>query len=1310
MAGPPVDNDIAPLLQRFKGLTAHPPQERMWPELRKVLEGFAQTVPGEDAEAEALAAWGDAAAELAAMLYVKALRSEDPELEDIFFQGLAGCGLAGCLCMAQFIRQRFQRGADDPKPPNPEALLARVPESCIPEVFNDILLAPFAEHPDLCRAVIKILERGVSDPQAILDMAASQAETLGGLSFAIQDGLLQGEFGPSLLSVLERQGENVQGGLRPDDETYPALKAVSAMGRPALCAKVAPLMTVKYLPALLAVLTTMRRLGGRDIRLAKLASKLLMHPESRVQLAAMDLLLVMTPKDLGKVLAVLFKKNQELRPRILSRLPLLPRAEYERFMASLPKGAGPALLPDLLAVTATLDPATIREGLELAAAQKPGKAPGKALDELLELIPVRAAPADCDADKAVENFQKTLPKAKPKPKKQEKSSLFSRFGGGDDEAVNVQFGVDTGPGQSDASGRKLSAPIYDGQPLNRLKFNKTFLDGGVFQNCTLRDVDFSQALLRGVRFENCVLDGCDFTDARLHDCDFYDVRMSGCLLHGALFCSSRVVLADASGCDMRGLRLYGCALKTCRLQAVDMTGAVFTHTGLAGTELLHCILNNMTLENSAIIHSTLAATPATGCRVEGLLTDNARCMELEEHWLQLGAMAADPLPEMGRKVTPKAAELAGKALANWYRRRDMRAMERAFLSNNARRVSWCMEKIGPEKTEFFRLAPLLIHSTAFEDHHDEVPALPLAMRMSVYQPDYTTMEAARKHFPNIALPKPEPDPVRIEALYTIGSVGTIAQTAKSDLDYWVCYDPEDMPDILVDGLTYKLKQIEKWADKRFGLEVHFFTMDKTRIQENNFGVSDQESSGTAQAMLLKEEFYRTAVAVAGMSPAWWLTEIGADNEEYADVLDFVRRTRDRDRIIDLGNMVRIPVAEFFGASLWQIVKALKSPFKSIMKFGLLEKYISAGDKGGDEGESRLLCDRLKQNLRRGRDSLLYADPYTLLFREVSDYYRLAKNKESLQLVRLSFVLKTKINQQCLAGRLATRRELREVDDLFSPRDNAPPLCSRGGMIGDDWPFDKLVSVGGLVNKFIVRTYMRVRDSQAGAADVAITPQDMTKLGRKISTSFTRRKHKIEHVPFVSMGAGNFRVLHFSAYGKKMGSPSEWECKGAQKVASSQHRLLLADLRKGKDLAEMLVWLAANGLYGPGMPIKGDYSISPVTAKDIQNLLNKLLDFFPPGSTFNTDIGETLNPERIVKAFLVLNLVRPREQNRLLEVSIVYSTNWGELFCRTMAADNDALISNPVEFLLQSVEQEFTEPPEMTYFVPERSMCPRPNLG
>ena len=55
-------------------------------------------------------------------------------------------------------------------------------------------------------------------------------------------------------------------------------------------------------------------------------------------------------------------------------------------------------------------------------------------------------------------------------------------------------------------------------------------------------------------------------------------------------------------------------------------------------------------------------------------------------------------------------------------------------------------------------------------------------------------------------------------------------------------------------------------------------------------------------------------------------------------------------------MHEIPSEEFFGASLWQIVKALKSPFKSVMKLALLDKYMHYRDTG------IFLCNRIKNNL------------------------------------------------------------------------------------------------------------------------------------------------------------------------------------------------------------------------------------------------------------------------------------------------------------------------------------------------------------
>ncbi|GKT31256.1 Adenylate cyclase, class-I like protein, partial [Aduncisulcus paluster] len=111
----------------------------------------------------------------------------------------------------------------------------------------------------------------------------------------------------------------------------------------------------------------------------------------------------------------------------------------------------------------------------------------------------------------------------------------------------------------------------------------------------------------------------------------------------------------------------------------------------------------------------------------------------------------------------------------------------------------------------------------------------------------------------------------IEAFMSIGSTGTIAQTPDSDLDCWVCCNFTGRSAESRENLGVKLQAIEKWAMNDFGLEIHFFIMDTREIRDNLFGLSDEESSGSAQSAILKEEFYRTALLMAGKPPLWWFT-------------------------------------------------------------------------------------------------------------------------------------------------------------------------------------------------------------------------------------------------------------------------------------------------------------------------------------------------------------------------------------------------------------------------------------------------------
>ncbi|WP_461211510.1 class I adenylate cyclase [Desulfocurvus sp. DL9XJH121] len=1275
------------LMKRLRGLTAHPPPERLRAEIDRLVQDLADEAADEAGLCEA-----------ALFLAARAATTPDEGIKDFYLSLLPRLGpLAAALCVIARLPE------DDAAT---EPLLPRVPGELRLEAVNLLLQSRMPRLEGArSEALGTLQELGALPADEVRAFLAACAGRGLAVAHALGEAFMAGPYGQELDAEIARAVKDIQAGQRPPKGLTARIDAHLPLAGPGLEARLLQLLATKQASVLAASLRLLRRCGqGPSPAVAKAAAKIVAHPDRAVALEALATFMARSPKDQGRLCAALFKKDDVLRRAVLARAPLLSGAEHSAFTACL-GGKDKNLAGELFAALAELDPEGALSHLEAAMAESGGADAA----ELLSLLPEAAPPAWADADAAQAAFkprQEKKPEASKKKKKDREGGFFSMFGGGSSgEAISVQFGdstvADMGGGESsENSGRKLS-PIYDSRTLQRIDFSDSFLDNAVFQRCTLVGVSFRGTLIRGARFIECVFVDCDLTGARFHETTALDVAMRNCVLRDAVLADTRVTLFDAQQCDLRNCGLHGCRLRTCRFTACDMSGMQVLDCDGQGVEFLlsHCL--GATFSRSRLLCHSVEASSFSKTAFCGLFTDSPGLMRGEDACLAARTeeyAARGPVtPELGHGARALAAETVGR----WFRARDLRAQTLAFLRANQRRIDWCRDKLGPDKGGFFRLAPYLLHSEVFEQHVEGMIPLPLPMRMAGFAVDYTTLEYARRFFPKAAPPPPVPDAIDIQALYTIGSVGTVAQGPGSDLDYWVCYDPEDMPETLLDGLTDKLERIEHWADATLGLEVHFFTMDLVSIRENNFGFSDSESSGSAQALLLKEEFYRSVVCAAGKAPLWWATPVGASDGEYARIREDLAAGPAADRFVDLGNLVQIPPGEFFGASLWQIVKALKSPFKSIMKFGLLEKYIAAGDEGG----SMLLCDKLKDNLARGHTSLLATDPYVLMFLEVGGHHKATKEKDSLNLVRLSFLLKTKIAEAVARGGPALRPEESELRALAGDPGMFPP----GTLTALDGSFDKLAKIGALVNKFIVRTYMRVRDVQAERKDsIAITPEDLTKLGRKIFATFSKRKHKIEHIPFLSIGGTSFRILHFAASGKKMGQPSHWEVQGAQEVAGKE-RLELANLRSGPDLAESLAWLVANGIYHKNMQVRGDYSISPVTAKDIQNLLGRLLDFFPPKTTFNTDIAEMLNPERIVRAFFVLNLIQPREQNAVREVSIVYSTNWGELFCVTAPVKRAGQLDNLAEFLLQTVEQEFDTPPAMELFSPERASFPLPSL-
>lgn len=60
----------------------------------------------------------------------------------------------------------------------------------------------------------------------------------------------------------------------------------------------------------------------------------------------------------------------------------------------------------------------------------------------------------------------------------------------------------------------------------------------VFEECSLKEIDFSKADLSGARFIRCRIEDCNFTETILHQTDFEDCTFSGNDLGGASLCQA----------------------------------------------------------------------------------------------------------------------------------------------------------------------------------------------------------------------------------------------------------------------------------------------------------------------------------------------------------------------------------------------------------------------------------------------------------------------------------------------------------------------------------------------------------------------------------------------------------------------------------------------------------------------------------------------------------------------------------------------------------------------------------------------------
>ncbi len=526
----------------------------------------------------------------------------------------------------------------------------------------------------------------------------------------------------------------------------------------------------------------------------------------------------------------------------------------------------------------------------------------------------------------------------------------------------------------------------------------------------------------------------------------------------------------------------------------------------------------------------------------------------------------------------------------------------------------------------------------------------------------------------------------IHSLKTIGSIGTIAQSAKSDCDYWVSVRRQETGEEGLQLLQEKCRLIEQWAMDQ-GVEAYFFLMDIDQTRRNDFeSAVEEESAGSALKLLLKDELFRSHILVAGKMLLWWLIPAGLTEEQYQDYVEDLihKRHLNIDNFVDLGYIADIPKSEIFGACLWQMNKALDSPFKSLIKFAYLELLMQHDRKQIPLFSNKIQAlvtfpETLSEEERTLPPSAV--DPYLLLAREIVNFYRrdipaatgseaayIPEKKESRDeenLIRECLFLKA------IEGMKTIKNDQHlKITLQLMKRWNLLPVNYKSLATLHTWQFKKQQETGKRVHAFLLATYTRLRDQQSAFqdnVDNTITQRDLSILGKKLFSFYENKPGKISYLHSLSRyDIGQQEItFHFSKQ------------RGGNMYAVYQGRLGWEDIRKEKailihqekDIVQLTVWLVINGIVQKKTQLHMVEHPFLVTLDDIQKLTDKLLATFPLISFSRISADEMLSNEKIIKALAVVNLDKePVRGSKDLRSDIITQNNYGEYFvqrCSTL---------------------------------------------
>lgn len=499
-------------------------------------------------------------------------------------------------------------------------------------------------------------------------------------------------------------------------------------------------------------------------------------------------------------------------------------------------------------------------------------------------------------------------------------------------------------------------------------------------------------------------------------------------------------------------------------------------------------------------------------------------------------------------------------------RQNIATLHRRFMEINADRLERMRGSLPDRHQLFLDILPLLFHT-----NHPMMPGYVshnTPARISNFTPTKHDLLIGRSIAKSFTLSYDPSKEDEIYGIYIMGSVGTIAQSERSDLDIWICHKPSLSKDRL-NELNTKCHRISDWA-ATMQLEVHFFAMNHEAFKGGKSQELDAESSGSAQQALLLDEFYRTAIYIQGRIPIWWYVPAHSEEiyREYTNTLLF-RRFVPEDHVIDFGGLATIPAGEFLGAGIWQLYKAIESPYKSVLKLLLLEAYVA------DYPAIQPLSLTYKTFVYHGELDIDGLDSYVMIYQRIEEYLSSRRQYKRLELARRCFYFKVNkpISRPPSSRARSWQRIILEslTEDWGWSYEKLQFLDSR-----KTWKAQAVAKERGKLVAELNHSYQVLMDF-ANNTDVehAISAEEMTVLGRKLHAAFDRKPGKLEWInPNISGDITESVLILEQGYDSEH-ERSTWTMY-TQHLRVRQERTL-TELRSSHNLVELIFWCYYNGI-------------------------------------------------------------------------------------------------------------------------------------